>query len=215
MGIGLKIRLIRETKGLTQIELAKLIGVDNQTISNWENNKNTPRGEMMGRLAEAFGLTPEEISKDISLEKDVEEYYIYLMQIWAFLPIEKYDLAFALMAELLTLPQRKVAYNLLKKLALIKNETLLPLPTDSLDESARKIGKQFPRDPVASDKPAPASGFAEASPDKSPETLQGKSPAGSKTPLADMAQKAVGQVRHREESRQEAQRQQPRRKAGA
>lgn len=39
----LDVKAIRETLGLTQAQLATEVGVDQSTISNWENGQ-TPRG---------------------------------------------------------------------------------------------------------------------------------------------------------------------------
>lgn len=51
MTIGEKIRMSRENKGLSQGELANLIGVNSSTvISNWETGKNKPDVEQISRL---------------------------------------------------------------------------------------------------------------------------------------------------------------------
>lgn len=40
--LGQKIRELRKKKGLTQHQLAELIGVKHNSISDWENDKNKP-----------------------------------------------------------------------------------------------------------------------------------------------------------------------------
>lgn len=41
--VGRKIKKLRESKGLTQRELADAIGVTDQAVSNWERGLNEPR----------------------------------------------------------------------------------------------------------------------------------------------------------------------------
>lgn len=45
-------RLIRARAGLTQTEMATLIGVDRSAISRWEAGRRTPRAEALTRYAE-------------------------------------------------------------------------------------------------------------------------------------------------------------------
>ena len=55
--LGEKIRILREEKGLTQPELAKLVGVSNGTVSFWENSVNEPKASYLGKLAVVFEVT--------------------------------------------------------------------------------------------------------------------------------------------------------------
>ena len=56
---GDRIRYYRELRGLTQVELAKLVGVGHPTISKWENNKltNIP-WDRIERLSIVLGVKP-------------------------------------------------------------------------------------------------------------------------------------------------------------
>ena len=49
---GENIRIARERKKLNQAELAKLIGVSNDTVSRWETGKRQPRLQDLNKLAE-------------------------------------------------------------------------------------------------------------------------------------------------------------------
>jgi transcriptional regulator with XRE-family HTH domain len=50
------IRAARENKGWDQAELARLLGVGQQTVSRWERGQTAPRGEVLGRLRAVLGL---------------------------------------------------------------------------------------------------------------------------------------------------------------
>ena len=54
MGIGERIRTLREKKGLSQTELARLIGVRPQSVQQWEAGKTEPRSGRLEALAEAL-----------------------------------------------------------------------------------------------------------------------------------------------------------------
>lgn len=52
-----RLRTLRESKELTQSELGAFFCVSKQTISNYENGVSAPDQEMLGRLADYFGVT--------------------------------------------------------------------------------------------------------------------------------------------------------------
>ena len=55
--LGETIKDLRIEKGLTQPQLAKLVGVSNGIISIWENNINEPKATYIKRLALVFGVS--------------------------------------------------------------------------------------------------------------------------------------------------------------
>lgn len=57
MNIGERIRELRKEQGLSQPELAKIIGVANSVISNWETGTNFPRGDYVALLSKTFNVT--------------------------------------------------------------------------------------------------------------------------------------------------------------
>ncbi|HLL37653.1 MAG TPA: helix-turn-helix domain-containing protein [Streptomyces sp.] len=50
------IRSAREARGWDQAELARLLGVGQQTVSRWERGQTSPRGELLDRLRAVLGL---------------------------------------------------------------------------------------------------------------------------------------------------------------
>ena len=51
----------REAKGLSQIALAKILGVDQSTVCLWERGKTLPRVDVAIRLANVLGCTLDDI----------------------------------------------------------------------------------------------------------------------------------------------------------
>lgn len=64
---------LRKKKGWTQSELADKIGVTWGIISHWELGKRQPRMEMVGKIAELFGVGADIIFKDLRLENNPKE----------------------------------------------------------------------------------------------------------------------------------------------
>lgn len=58
------IRTLRESRGLTQEDLAKQVGVTRQTIIAIENDKYNPTLSLAFKLARLFGRPIEEIFQD-------------------------------------------------------------------------------------------------------------------------------------------------------
>ena len=52
---------MRKKNGMTQKELAELIGVSDKTISKWETGKGTPDTSMLVPISEAFNITVNEL----------------------------------------------------------------------------------------------------------------------------------------------------------
>ena len=70
--IGKFIQDIRKEKGLTQKELAELIGVSDKTISKWENGNSSPDTSMLMSLSAALEVTVNEL---LSAERISPENY--------------------------------------------------------------------------------------------------------------------------------------------
>jgi len=64
MSIGKKLRSLRDKSGLTQEELARLVGVRSLAISRYELDKMMPSGEMVFRLADALGAQAQDLRPD-------------------------------------------------------------------------------------------------------------------------------------------------------
>lgn len=52
---------LRKTSGLTQIEVAKKLKVDQTTVSKWENGEALPRVEMLFMIARLYGVKVDNI----------------------------------------------------------------------------------------------------------------------------------------------------------
>ena len=55
------IKKLRVSRGLNQVEFAKIIGVTKQCVSNWENDNVMPSVEMLVKVADYFGVTTDYI----------------------------------------------------------------------------------------------------------------------------------------------------------
>lgn len=52
-----RLKQIRKEKGMTQIDLAKTLGVSSSTVAMWETGKRKPSFDMFDRLTEVFNLS--------------------------------------------------------------------------------------------------------------------------------------------------------------
>ena len=59
--IGSRIARARKAKGMTQEELANILGVSSQAVSKWENDASCPDISLLPRLAKELGLTTDEL----------------------------------------------------------------------------------------------------------------------------------------------------------
>ena len=59
--IGNRIAKYRKAKGLTQEELAGLLGVSSQAVSKWENDASCPDIALLPQLCRALGITTDEL----------------------------------------------------------------------------------------------------------------------------------------------------------
>lgn len=54
----------RKAAGLTQIQAAKLLGVTDATISQWENGETKPKTSRLAKVAQVYGCTIDELLKE-------------------------------------------------------------------------------------------------------------------------------------------------------
>lgn len=57
MTLNENIRNLRLARNLSQVDLAKALGVTKQSVSNWENNNIQPSIDMLVRLAQFFSVS--------------------------------------------------------------------------------------------------------------------------------------------------------------
>ncbi len=69
--LGSFIAMLRKSKGMTQKELGKKLGVTDKTISHWERDENMPDTSMIPLIAETFDISCDELLKgEIAESKD-------------------------------------------------------------------------------------------------------------------------------------------------
>ena len=71
--VGKNIKKYRSEKGMTQDELAEVLCVTRQAVSNWENEKTQPDIETLNRISETLGVTMEELIYGQAREPVVRE----------------------------------------------------------------------------------------------------------------------------------------------
>jgi transcriptional regulator with XRE-family HTH domain len=64
ISIGEHIRKRRMEMRLTQEEVAKLIGVTTDSVTNWENNRSTPRLNLLPRVTKYLDIIPINLNPD-------------------------------------------------------------------------------------------------------------------------------------------------------
>lgn len=67
--LGDKIREIRLAKKMSQVELAKILDVTKQSVSNWENENIQPSIEMLSKIATVLS-----VSTDFLLSREEKRY---------------------------------------------------------------------------------------------------------------------------------------------
>ncbi len=68
--IAERLRSLRRSRELSQVQLARGLGVGKQSISNWENDNIMPSVEMLERMASFFEVTTDYL---LGREEDVAE----------------------------------------------------------------------------------------------------------------------------------------------
>jgi transcriptional regulator with XRE-family HTH domain len=68
--LGDTIYRLRKEKGLSQAELGEFVGVSNKAVSKWETYEANPDITLLPLLAQALGVTTDELLTDIKAEKD-------------------------------------------------------------------------------------------------------------------------------------------------
>lgn len=73
MNMADRIQYLRKARGMSQEELADIIGVSRQAVSKWESEQSTPDPEKIIILSEVFEVTTDYILKGIEPAKEKEE----------------------------------------------------------------------------------------------------------------------------------------------
>ena len=67
--LGSRIRKYREKRGLSQKEFARLIGVSNSRVSNWEQGINRPDADLVADICRVLDVSPS-LLLDVRLSSD-------------------------------------------------------------------------------------------------------------------------------------------------
>lgn len=59
--LHIRIRELRLSRGMSQVELSKKLGVSKQSVSNWENDNILPSVEMVVKLAKCLSVTTDSL----------------------------------------------------------------------------------------------------------------------------------------------------------
>ena len=65
MSIGEKIKELRTEKGLSQMQLGKIVGVSQKAIDYWERNVNEPKACYIISLVKAFDVSFDEFFSEV------------------------------------------------------------------------------------------------------------------------------------------------------
>ena len=80
MNIGENIKRYRLEKGMTQEQLANIVGVSNQAVSKWECDGSIPDGLLFVPIADALGVTTDNLfGRETIYEKDIYQGIIKLI----------------------------------------------------------------------------------------------------------------------------------------
>ena len=66
-GLGEKIKELRLEKGLSQMQLGKLIGVSQKAIDYWERSVNEPKASYIIALVNIFGISFDEFFENVDI----------------------------------------------------------------------------------------------------------------------------------------------------
>ncbi|HJC22483.1 MAG TPA: helix-turn-helix domain-containing protein [Candidatus Eisenbergiella merdavium] len=79
-----RIKYLRQSRELSQVQLAQRLGVVKQSVSNWENDNIMPSVEMLKKIADFF-----EVSTDYLLGRDENKNGgIFLLDVTGLTPLQ-------------------------------------------------------------------------------------------------------------------------------
>lgn len=74
MTLGQRLYEMRRSKGLSQEQVADVLGVTRQTVSKWETDQTTPDFDKILPLCELYNITTDELLKGESRQDNAQEY---------------------------------------------------------------------------------------------------------------------------------------------
>lgn len=76
MNFGLNLKSLRKAAGLTQLEVAKRLGLTDMAVSRWENNHTEPNMEYCSKLCAILGCTLDDLTGHESQPLSEDEWEI-------------------------------------------------------------------------------------------------------------------------------------------
>lgn len=70
-----RLQNLRERKGYTQAELAKILGCSQQTVSNWESGDLSPNFDYVLKIVDFFKISISELSPEYSVSESEQSYH--------------------------------------------------------------------------------------------------------------------------------------------
>ena len=72
--LGMMIASMRKENGMTQLELAELMGVTDKAVSKWERDLSCPDVNTIPKLAEVFGISVDELMQNRTVQEEKKDY---------------------------------------------------------------------------------------------------------------------------------------------
>ena len=72
--LGMMISSLRKENGMTQLQLAEIMGVTDKAVSKWERDLSAPDVNSIPKLAETFGVTVDELMQVKTETKENRSY---------------------------------------------------------------------------------------------------------------------------------------------
>ncbi|AUS10142.1 XRE family transcriptional regulator [Laceyella sacchari] len=100
MTLGERLRLLRESRKLSQIELAQALGIPNQSISNYERDYRKPPFDLIQKFADYYEVSMdyllgrEEYLYDSGKVKDVKAFLADGIFVYDHITLDEEDIAF-------------------------------------------------------------------------------------------------------------------------
>lgn len=99
MTTGQSIRHHRMKRGLTQMELARRIGVSHQAVSKWEKDAGMPDAALLAPLARALGTTTDELLRFGERYQEFEDWWGRTLQTFGDNPEKLVEVSLAALKE--------------------------------------------------------------------------------------------------------------------
>ncbi|MDO4742608.1 MAG: helix-turn-helix transcriptional regulator [bacterium] len=81
LNFGKNLRILRKSKGYTQGQLGKLLGVSASTVGMYEQNRRAPQSTMLKRISDVFNVSTDVLLLEASPQSFEVESILQLMQL--------------------------------------------------------------------------------------------------------------------------------------